>query len=231
MIHSLFEEQVERSPDRIAAVFNESGLSYRELNLRADRLAQQLRGLGVKPGALVALFIERSLELVIGMLGILKAGGAYVPLDPSHPTGRIALVLDDAQPSVLLTTSQLRAKLPPHQSSEFILEAASSTREGDGPHSSLTRAGNPSDLAYVIYTSGSTGKPKDVEVEHGSVLNMLASMRRQPGFGSDDTMLAITTVAFDISVLEIFLPLVSGGRLVIAPVHTYRRCRGLDKTH
>ncbi len=219
MIHSLFEEQVERSPDRIAAVFDESELTYRELNLQADRLAQRLRELGVQPGVLVGLFIERSLELVIGMLSILKAGGAYVPLDPAHPRSRIALVLNDAQPPVLLTTSQLRAKLPPHNSREVTLEAVLSTGEGDGPHSALTRAGNPSDLAYVIYTSGSTGKPKGVEVEHGSVLNMLASMQRQPGFGADDTMLAITTVAFDISVLEIFLPLVSGGRLVVAPVN------------
>ena len=137
MIYSLFEEQVERSPDRIAAVFDESGLTYRELNLRADRLAQQLRGLGVKPGALVGLFIERSLELVIGMLGILKAGGAYVPIDPSNPSSRIALVLDDARPSVLLTTSQLRAKLPPHESREVMLEAELSTGEVDGPHSAL----------------------------------------------------------------------------------------------
>ena len=220
MIHSLFEEQVERSPDRIAAVFDESVLTYRELNLRADRLAQQLRGFGVKPGALVGLFIDRSLELVIGMLAILKAGGAYVPVDPSHPSSRMALVLNDAQPSVLLTTSQLRAKLPPHKSREVMVEAALSTGKGDRSHSALTHGGNPSDLAYVIYTSGSTGTPKGVEVEHGSVLNMLASMQRQPGFGPGDTMLAITTVAFDISVLEIFLPLVSGGRVVIAPVHS-----------
>ena len=219
MIHALFEEQVERSPDRIAAAFDEHRLTYCELNLQADRLAQQLCEIGVKPGALVGLFIERSLELVIAMLGILKAGGAYVPLDPSHPRSRIALVLDDAQPSVLLTTSQLRAKLPPHKSREVMSAAVLSTGEGDGLHSARIRAGNPSDLAYVIYTSGSTGKPKGVEVEHGSVLNMLASMQRQPGFGSGDTMLAITTVTFDISVLEIFLPLVSGGRLVIAPVH------------
>ena len=219
MIHTLFGEQAERSPDRVAVVFDENGLTYRELNLRADLLAHQLRALGVKPGALVALFIERSLELVIAMLGILKAGGAYVPLDPSHPRNRIALVLDDARPLVLLTTGQMRAKLPPHQSREVMLEALLTAAE-DGPHSVLSRAGDPGDLAYVIYTSGSTGKPKGVEVEHRSVLNMLASMQRQPGFGPEDTMLAITTVAFDISVLEIFLPLVSGGRLVIAPAHT-----------
>ena len=227
MIHALFEEQAERSPDRIAATFGANRLTYRELDLRADLLAHQLRMLGVKPGALVGLFVERSLELVVGMLGILKAGGAYVPLDPSHPPKRIALVLDDSRPLVLVTTNQLRGKLPPHQSREVLLQPARTI--DDRLHSMLLDVGNPGDLAYVIYTSGSTGKPKGVEVEHGSVLNMLASMQRLPGFGPEDTMLAITTVAFDISVLEIFLPLVSGGRLVVAPAQTTVDAEALAK--
>ncbi len=220
-IHELFETQVERTPDAVAVVFEECNLTYRELNRRADGLAQQLRALGVGPDVLVALFLERSLDMVVGMLGVLKAGGAYVPLDPRHPRKRLAYVLEDSQPLVLLTHERLQSELPSHRSHVVVIEA--DVPQAASPLDQASAAGSarsPRDLAYVIYTSGSTGKPKGVEIEHGSVVNMLASMQRRPGLDAEDAMLAITTLAFDIAVLEIFLPLTCGARVVIAAGET-----------
>lgn len=220
-IHELFETQVERTPDAVAVAFKESNLTYRELNRRADGLAQRLRALGVGPDVLVALYLERSLDMIVGMLGVLKAGGAYVPLDPRHPRKRLAYMLADAQPLVLLTHGRLQSELPPHRSHVVAIDAdvpPSTGRLDHAPATGLARG--PGDLAYVIYTSGSTGEPKGVEIEHCSVVNMLASMQRRPGLDAEDTMLAITTLAFDIAVLEIFLPLTCGARVVIAAGET-----------
>ena len=220
-IHELFETQVERTPDAVAVVCDDSNLTYRELNRRADGLAQQLRALGVGPDVLVALFLERSLDMVVGMLGVLKAGGAYVPLDPRHPRTRLAYVLADAQPLVLLTHGRLQSELPPHRSHVVAIDADVPPAAGRLDQASAAGwARGPRDLAYVIYTSGSTGEPKGVEIEHCSVVNMLASMQRRPGLEAEDTMLAITTLAFDIAVLEIFLPLTCGARVVIAAGET-----------
>jgi amino acid adenylation domain-containing protein len=216
-IHELFEAQAQRTPDAVALVFEESSLTYRDLDQRADKLAQQLRLLGVRSGVLAALFVDRSPDMVIGMLGVLKAGGAYVPLDPSHPSKRLAYMLADADPLILLTQQKLKSKLPTHCAHVVVIDAdaAPEVQPDHEPHAEARSS--PRDLAYVIYTSGSTGEPKGVEIEHRSVVNMLASMQRQPGLGAEDTMLAITTLAFDIAVLEIILPLVCGARLVIAP--------------
>ena len=220
MIDELFETQVERTPDAIAVEFEESRLTYRELNRRADGLAHQLRVLGVGPNVLVALFLERSLDMVVGMLGVLKAGGAYVPLDPIYPRERLAYMLADAQPLVLLTQGRLQSELPPHHSHAVVIDAGAPPAAWLEQASAPGRAHSRRDLAYVIYTSGSTGEPKGVEIEHCAVVNMLASMRRWPGLVAEDTMLAITTLAFDIAVLEIFLPLVCGARVVIAARET-----------
>jgi amino acid adenylation domain-containing protein len=219
MIHELFESQVERSPEDVAVIFEDSQLTYRELNDRAERLAQQLKTMGVGPDVLVALLLDRSLDMVVGMLGILKAGGAYIPLDPSHPGNRIVSVLEDAQPLLLLTDARLKATLPPHRTPAVPIDfiAPANIREAV-----TQRASSPSNLAYVIFTSGSTGRPKGVEIEHRSVTNFLASMKRQPGLCAGDTMLAITTLSFDIAVLEIFLPLVCGACVVIASTETTR---------
>jgi amino acid adenylation domain-containing protein len=215
-IHELFETEVERKPDAIAVVFEERSLTYRELNQRADDLAQHLRALGVGPDVLVALFLERSFDMVVGMLGVLKAGGAYVPLDPIHPQKRLAYMLADAQPLVLLTQARLQSELPPHNAQLVMIEdvASEATQLKNAP--ALAREPTHRDLAYVIYTSGSTGEPKGVAIEHRSVVNMLTSMQKRPGLGAEDTMLAITTLVFDIAVLEIFLPLTFGARVVIA---------------
>ena len=219
MIHELFEKQVAQTPEKAALFFEEDQLSYRELNDRADKLAYQLRALGVGPDVLVALLIERSMDMVVGMLAILKAGGAYIPLDPSHPGSRILSVLEDSEPLLLLTDHRLASKLPPHRTRSVMIDAATPAERGDAEP---RRETSPRNLAYVIYTSGSTGKPKGVEIEHGAVMNFLASMKRQPGLSPGDTMLAITTLAFDIAVLEIVLPLVCGASVVIASTETAR---------
>ncbi|MGB9205185.1 MAG: AMP-binding protein, partial [Terriglobales bacterium] len=220
-IHELFEAQVERTPDAVAVVFEESNLTYRELNRRADGLAQQLCALGVGPDVLVALFLERSLDMFVGILGVLKAGGAYVPLDPRHPRKRLAYVLADAQPLVLLTHGRLQDELPPHSSHVVAIDADAPPSTGRLDQASAGGlARGPRDLAYVIYTSGSTGKPKGVAIEHCSVTNLLASMQRRPGLDAEDTMLAITTLAFDMAVPEIFLALTCGARIVIAAGET-----------
>jgi len=216
-IRELFEAQVERTPDSVALRFGDSRLTYRELDRRADALARQLGALGVGPNVLVALFLERSLDMIVGMLGVLKAGGAYVPLDPAHPRKRLAYMLADAQPLVLLTQGRLQSAAPPHGSHLVVIDAEPLTAARTDAPPAPNEASSPRDLAYVIYTSGSTGEPKGVEIENGAVANMLASMRRRPGLGAEDTMLAITTVAFDIAVLEIFLPLICGACVVIAP--------------
>ena len=222
MIHELFKLQVERSPDEMAIVFEDSELTYRELDDRSDSLAQQLRLMGVGPDVLVALFLERSLKMVVGMLGVLKAGGAYIPLDPSHPRNRVAWVLEDALPLLILTHEQLQRDLPPHRSRLVTIGSLiPSELEIDGAPAARGTS-NPSNLAYVIYTSGSTGKPKGVEIEHRAVINFLTSMQRRPGIDPADTVLAITTLSFDIAVLEIFLPLVCGASVAIASTETTR---------
>ena len=222
-IDEWFEAQLERTPDAVAVVFEDAHLTYRELGRRADMLAQQLRALGVGPDVLVALFLERSLDMVVGLLGVLKAGGAYVPLDPVHPRKRLVHMLADAQPLILLTQERLRAELPLHESHVVLIDAAAPPQPERLAHAPAThRARSSSDLAYVIYTSGSTGEPKGVEIEHCAVVNMLTSMQKRPGLGAEDVMLAITTLVFDIAALELFLPLVSGARVVIADSETIR---------
>src|SRR5579864_4189180 len=167
MIHELFETQAAKTPQTTALVFHQSSLTYRELDRRADELARRLRAWGVGPDVLVALFLERSLDMVVGILGVLKAGGAYVPLDPAHPANRIAAIVADAQPVAILTQSRLESKLPPLATAVILIDPDSSSisAPGESPPGELSppiRASAPNDLAYVIYTSGSTGKPKGV---------------------------------------------------------------------
>ncbi len=219
-VHELFELQAERTPNATALVFRESRLTYSELNQRAEAIAHLLRILGVGPDALVALFLERSLDMVVGLLGVLKAGGAYLPLDPTHPRKRLAYMLEDARPLVLLTQERLRPELPPHGSLVVAIDAVAPPDARLERTFAPGRKPNPHDLAYVIYTSGSTGEPKGVEIEHRSVVNFLESMRRRPGLDAEDTIVAITALTFDIAALEIFLPLTCGARVVVADPET-----------
>jgi amino acid adenylation domain-containing protein len=215
MIDELFALQAARTPDAVAVSFEGDRLTYRELEAAVDRLAADLRGAGVGPGALVALFLDRSLELVVAMLGALKAGGAYLPLDPTHPGARLAYILADAEPRVLLTRPG-GPPAPPAFSGRTIAVDAKAPSAAPAPGDAPPPLRSVNDLAYVIYTSGSTGAPKGVAIEHRSVVNMLQSMLARPGLGAADVLVAVTTPTFDISVLEIFLPLICGARVVVA---------------
>ncbi|OBQ35366.1 MAG: non-ribosomal peptide synthetase, partial [Anabaena sp. MDT14b] len=214
-IHQLFEAQVEKTPDAVAVVFEDQQLTYRELNQRANQLAHYLQTLGVRPEVLVGICVERSLEMVVGLLGILKAGGAYVPLDPEYPRERLDYMLADAGVEVLLTQLELLSSLSSHTARVVYLDT-------DWYHIAQDYEKNPisdvisKNLAYTIYTSGSTGKPKGVQIIHSAVVNFLCTMRQQLGITADDVLVGVTTFNFDIAMLEIFLPMIVGARVVIA---------------
>jgi amino acid adenylation domain-containing protein len=214
-VHQLIGAQAARAPQVIAAVCGDRQLTYAELDGDANRLAHFLNRLGVGRGDRVALCLERSTEMLVGVLGILKAGAAYVPLDPDFPRERITAVLNDAKPSLLLTQQNVASRLGLPATPVVCLDKAWPEVARESDHVPAIAAG-PSDLAYVIYTSGSTGKPKGVQIPHRAVVNLLSSMANRPGLASHDTLLAVTTLAFDIAVLELYLPLCVGGRVVIA---------------
>jgi surfactin family lipopeptide synthetase A len=213
-IHQLFEEQVERTPDSVAVVFEAEQLTYGELNRRANQLAHHLRALGVGPEVLVAVCLERSLEMIIALLGILKAGGAYLPLDPAYPKERRAFMLQDAQVPVLLTQERLVAGLPEHDVKVICLDSGWETIA----HESKENPGRltlPENLAYVIYTSGSTGQPKGVLVSHGSIADHCWNAQRYFELDSSDVVLQFASLSFDVSLEEILPTLIVGARLVI----------------
>lgn len=214
-IHQLFEAQVERTPDAIAVVYEDMQLTYRELNIRANQLAHYLQRIGVGPDVLVALCIERSLEMMIGLLGILKAGGTYMPLDPTYPSERLAFMVVDAVPLVLVTQQHLVTYLPALETKVVCMDSDAALLQQQS-QANVASTVTPNNLAYVIYTSGSTGRPKGVQISQRAVVNFLTSMRHQPGLTEQDTLLAVTTLSFDIAALELFLPLIVGARLVIA---------------
>ncbi len=166
-IHELFEEQAERSPDQTAVVFGNQSLTYRELNERSNSLARILQVQGVGPDKLVGLMVQRSVEMIVGLLAVLKAGGAYVPIDPEFPSSRIEYMMEDSKAAVLLTSRDLAEEHPCHANAIFLEDAALY----QGESSNLQAIARPEHLAYVIYTSGSTGNPKGVMLQHGSVLN------------------------------------------------------------
>jgi amino acid adenylation domain-containing protein len=211
-IHHLFAAQVERTPDAIAVIFKEQQLTYRELNDRSDRLSAYLRAQGVGSNVLVGLYAERSLNMVVGLWGILKAGGAYVPLDPAHPQERIEYIITDSQIKITVGDPQLLASLPKHQIA-VSLETNWDQIEDISP-SNLPKS-HPEDLAYVIYTSGSTGNPKGVEVCHQSQVNLLNHLQHSPELTSADTLLAVTTICFDTSTVDMYLPLIVGAKIVL----------------
>ncbi len=220
-VQQLFEQQVARTPDAPAVEYAGTRLSYRELNERANQLAHHLRSLGVGPEVLVGLCVERSLEMLVGVLGILKAGGAYVPLDPAYPAERLVLILDDARVAVFLTQQTIDVAAF-SASAGTALPGQIVYLDGDWSQIATQPTTNPpamtsgANLAYVIYTSGSTGRPKGVAIEHAALNNFLHTMTETPGICSDDVLLAVTTLSFDIAGLELYLPLITGARLVIA---------------
>jgi amino acid adenylation domain-containing protein len=213
-VQQLFEDQVEKTPENGAVVYEGSQLTYLELNQRANRLAHYLRELGVGPDVPVGIYMDRCGEMFVALFGVLKAGGAYVPLDPEYPKERLTYMMEDAQLGVILTQERLRDEIPANSARVVFLDGdwqnISQYSDIDPPR--LTKPGN---LMYVIYTSGSTGKPKGVEVPHGAVVNFLLSMAERPGFVQQDVLLAVTTLSFDIHVLELYLPLMVGAKTVI----------------
>jgi amino acid adenylation domain-containing protein len=220
-IHQLFEEQVERTPDKVALVFEDQQLTYRELNARANQLAHYLRSLGVGPDVLVGICLERSLEMVIGLLGILKAGGAYVPLDPSYPPERKAFMLEDSRSPVLVTQLRHAEHLPGLFSQVIRLDA-----DGDllarQSENNLPINIKPDNLAYTIYTSGSTGKPKGVLVSHYNVVRLFQATQTWFRFDDQDVWTLFHSFAFDFSVWEIWGALLHGGQLIVVPYFVSR---------
>ncbi|WP_449417643.1 amino acid adenylation domain-containing protein [Phormidium nigroviride] len=214
-IHQLFEEQVDLTPNAIALVFEDEQLTYKELNERANQLAHHLRNLGVGAEVLVGICVERSLEMVVGLLGILKAGGAYVPLDPAYPAERLAFMLEDASVPVLLTQARLIKSLPKHQGRTVCLDTDWEIIERQSEENLISEV-KFDNLAYVIYTSGSTGKPKGVAIEHRNAVALLDWARQV--FTSEDLagVLASTSICFDLSVFELFVPLSWGGKVILA---------------
>jgi amino acid adenylation domain-containing protein len=213
-LHQLFEDQVGRTPDATAVVHGDEQLTYAELNARANQLGAYLRGQGVGPDILVAICVDRSIDMLIGVLGILKAGGAYVPLASGTPSERLEYMLEESNARVLLTQRELRDELSDHSGKFVFLDTDWPTIEQEGSENLVPQSA-PENLAYVIFTSGSTGKPKGVQIEHRTVVNFLNSMQREPRITAEDNLLAVTTLTFDISVLELFLPISVGATVTI----------------
>lgn len=215
---SLFEQQAIQSPDAVAVEFEETSLTYKELDEYANRFGHYLVSLGVGPEVLVGIHMDRSAGMLVTLLGVLKAGGAYIPMDPAYPFSRLAHMIEDSDLNLLLTEKALLSEIDQEQLDEDLkivcLDAEwakISKRSKKRPDVEV----NADNLAYVIYTSGSTGKPKGVEIPHGALVNFLCSMQEAPGFSSSDTLLSVTTLSFDIAGLELYLPIISGGKVVI----------------
>ncbi|MBN2564092.1 MAG: LLM class flavin-dependent oxidoreductase, partial [Candidatus Eisenbacteria bacterium] len=213
-IHEAFEEQVDATPDSVAVVCRTEELTYRELNAQANQVAHYLRSIGVKADSLVGLAVERSVDMMIGLLGILKAGAAYIPLDPSYPNQRLALMIEDSGMPVLLTQESVTEHLPSSQARVIKLDTERSLLRSQ-PSENPPGAASSSNLAYVIYTSGSTGKPKGVMIEHRNVMNFFAGMDVHIHRSPESTWLAATSFSFDISVLELLWTLTRGAKVVL----------------
>ena len=215
-VHELVAAQAAMTPDRTAIEGSGRALTYRELDDRTNRLAHHLNRLGVSAGSLVGVCLDRVPETLVATLGVLKAGAAYVPVEPTYPRDRQAFMLADAAVPVVITQESLLGVLPEHAAHVVCLD-----RDWDeiaaAPATPPTDATDPDGLAYVIYTSGSTGRPKGVEIRHRSIVNLLMAMSERPGLTDEDVVVNVTTPAFDLSVPDLYLPLVCGARLVVVP--------------
>ena len=215
-LHGLVEVQARRTPERIALRDGGNTLTYAALEARANRIAQALRERGAQPGALVGIALDRGADMVAALLGALKTGAGYVPLDPAFPAERLAFMLEDAGLAVLVTEQRLLSRLPAGEHAVLLLDESAALDGWPSTPLPAETAPDPDAIAYVIYTSGSTGKPKGVEIPHRAAVNFLASMAERPGLRADDRLLAVTTLSFDIAVLELFGPLSVGGEVVLA---------------
>jgi amino acid adenylation domain-containing protein len=211
----LFAEQAQRTPEATTIICGDAKLSYKELNSRANQVARYLRRLGAGPGNVVGIYVDRTLDMAVGLLGILKAGSAYTPLDPSFPKDRIEYMLEDCNAGLLLTQKELSDNIKDFSGVKVSIDA-DWNKIAEEDSSDLVIQANSENLAYIIYTSGSTGKPKGVQISHQALNNFLYSMMETPGATPQDTILSVTTMSFDIFGLELFMPLLNGGRVVIA---------------
>ncbi len=215
-IHQLFEEQVERTPNAVAIVYEDRHLSYQELNLRANQLAHYLKILGVGPEVLVGICVERSLDMVVGLLGILKAGGAYVPLDPTYPQEKLSYMLEDSQLPILLTQQHLLKQLPEHQTQTICLDE-DWQNFADYSQDNPCRKVKSDNLAYIIYTSGSTGKPKGTMILHSGIVNYLSWCTKAYNVAAGVGSIVNSSIAFDATITSLFSPLLVGRKVVLLP--------------
>ncbi len=211
-VHELVAMQCARTPDAKAVVFEGKSITYGDLRRRGLQLAAHLQSLGAKPGKLVGLCVERSHEMIVALMGTLWSGAAYVPLDPEFPPDRLESMIADAQPQIIITQRSVSGVLPATGTHIVYLEDVLPATPAAFQPPQVT----PDQLAYILFTSGSTGRPKGVEIPHRALTNLLESMLREPGMSSADTLLAVTTLSFDIAGLEIFLPLICGAKIVMA---------------
>ena len=214
--HELFEAQVERTPEAVAIAFEKRRLSYRELNRRANQLAHHLRALGVRPGALVGLCLERCPEMLVGLLAVLKAGGAYVPFDPAYPEDRLGFMVEDTRTPIVLTQQHLRARLPIEEERMISLDRAPPAIEREREDNPVSGAGGD-DLAYIIYTSGSTGRPKGAMIHHRGLVNYLSWCTRAYAVAEGQGVPVHSSLGFDLTVTSLLAPLLVGQRVDLLP--------------
>ncbi len=214
-VHQLIQTQVDQTPKAIAVVCGRENCSYEDLARRSNQLAHYIEKLGIRPGAKIALCLERSVNMMVALLAIMKAGASYIPLDPAYPAERLAYMIEDSGASLLLTQQKLLSIIPPNAVQTICLDIETKKIGQESPEKPGIKVDGES-LAYVIYTSGSTGKPKGVQIPHRAVVNLLLSMQQEPGIHAQDVLVAVTTLSFDIAALELFLPLTVGARLVVA---------------
>src|SRR3989454_2982757 len=217
-VHEFFETQVRQTPHAVAVCCDQQSLTYCELNEQANRLAHYLQKRGIGPATLVGIYIQRSLAMMVALLAVQKTGAAYVPIDPAYPADRIGSMLEDAQAPLVLTEKSLLDSLPPHAGEALCLDSDAALWADESvanPNSTVT----PEDMVYVIFTSGSTGRPKGVQVRHRAVVNLLSCMVRELDMGEHDVVPALASFAFDMCIPELYLGLISGGRVVIGQRH------------
>ena len=217
-VAELFEEQVKKTPDNIAVVFDNEKLTYGDLNARANALSHKLRELGVKPDDFVAVIADRSIEMICGIYGIIKSGGAYVPIDPSYPSERIRFILEDCRPKAVLKYTDKTVLLPTEI--QLIDLAESSVMEGVTENAEIVN--KTDDLLYCIYTSGTTGTPKGVMIEHGGIANLGRYMQDELDIAENDHVMMFANFIFDGSVWEIMMAHINGATLFIPDDETIR---------
>ena len=214
-VHDRFQVQALKTPNRLALISGEEQWTYGELNDRSNQLAHYLQKQGVQPETLVGLYVNRSPNMLVGLLGILKMGAAYLPMDPSFPANRLSMMLEDSATPLILSESGLVNQLPPTESTIIKLDEVTQSIAAE-PVTPVQAESFPEQSAYVIFTSGSTGRPKGVQIPHRALTNFLISFQTEPGLVPEDVLVAVTTLSFDIAALELFLPLITGARLVLA---------------